>query len=147
METGTQRGEMVNAVLNTFIQITSIEINPDHYRESKRRFSGVKKVELLHGDSGVLLPEVLNEIKESTLFWLDAHGYCPSEGVERNPVLTEVESILAHHIAGHIVLIDDARCFGWEKYYPSIDELRRVVGKFDVSMEIADDCIRIAPDL
>lgn len=100
VETGTKHRKMVDAVLDALVYITSIKINPDYYRKSKKRFSDIKHLELLYGDSGVLLPKVLNEIKKLTLFWLDAHGYCPPKEIEHNPVFIEVGSILNHHIEG-----------------------------------------------
>jgi hypothetical protein len=146
VETGTQVGEMVHAVQDAFEHITSIEIDPKGYEISRNRFDGIKHIKLLHGDSGKLLPTVLEQLEEAAVFWLDAHGYCPPEHLESNPILIEVESVLKHPVPGHVILVDDARCFGWERYYPSLDELRAVAKRHDANFEVAGDCIRIHLD-
>ena len=143
IETGTQVGEMVNAVQGAFKQVTSIEIDPVGYKISKERFSGIKHIQLLHGDSAELLPEVLGKLDEAAVFWLDAHGYQPPMGMESNPILIEVDRVLRHPVSGHVVLVDDARCFGWERYYPSLDELWELAREHGADFEVADDCIRI----
>lgn len=62
--------------------------------------------------------------------------------------MKEIAAIAAAKPMGHVILIDDARCFGTESDYPTIEELRLSVSKLfpDSTFELADDIIRIIPN-
>src|SRR5437016_13595570 len=72
VETGTLWGAMVEACKDAFTRIYSIELQKAFYCRARRRFARYPHVKLLHGDSAALLPEVLAELSEKALFWLDA---------------------------------------------------------------------------
>ncbi|MDX6611503.1 MAG: hypothetical protein QOD75_689, partial [Blastocatellia bacterium] len=57
----------------------------------------------------------------------------------------ELDHILNHPVAGHVILIDDARCFTGYNDYPTVDELRETVAakKPDWEMSVELDIIRI----
>jgi hypothetical protein len=97
----------------------------------------------------VQIARVLTEIDEPTLFWLDGH-YSAGEtarGEQDTPIMQELQHIFDAPDYGHVVIIDDARCFGENPAYPSIDDLRNFVGTQRAGLEftIADDSIRITP--
>lgn len=146
VETGTYRGDMVDAQKRHFRRIFTIELDDRLYEHAVARFRGERHIAVLHGDSGRLLPEVIRRLEGPTLFWLDGHysGGVTARGESDTPVVQELAAILADPSSQHVVLIDDARCFG-SGDYPSLDEIRRQVRLarpgWDVHVE--DDIIRI----
>src|SRR3954468_12798351 len=73
IETGTFAGGMLDAVGRRFDRVFSIELDPGWHARAVERFRPLPHVRLLHGDSGERLPEILGELDERALFWLDAH--------------------------------------------------------------------------
>ena len=149
IETGTFMGDMVAAMQGAFVKIYSIELSQELFVKAQQRFLGSSDVELLQGDSGRVLGEVLPKIDEPALLWLDGH-YSAGEtarGEKDTPILEELGKVLRAlaQQPGHIVLIDDARCFGTFKGYPSIEELREYLQKAGAKfqLEVKDDIIRV----
>jgi hypothetical protein len=149
IETGTLYGDMVEAMRYSFNQIYSIELSKVLYESARERFKDVHHVELIHGDSGIELENLMKRISEPALFWLDGH-FSAGETVKGNkdtPIYDELNHILNAQDLGHVIIIDDARCFGTDPSYPSIEELttfiksKRAATKFDIQ----DDSIRITP--
>lgn len=147
VETGTFRGEMVFAMRRRFKRIFSIELDPVFYQQSKKKFSSMKHITILRGDSSHVLPEILKKINRPSLFWLDAHysGGKTAQGEVDSPILYELEVILGHNIDNHVILIDDARCFIGKNGYPKLDKLRDIVLKSDLDLDLSvdEDIIRI----
>ena len=149
IETGTFMGDMVAAMQGAFVKIYSIELSQELFVKAQQRFLGSSDVELLQGDSGRVLGEVLPKIDEPALLWLDGH-YSAGEtarGEKDTPILEELGKVLQAlaQQPGHIVLIDDARCFGTFEGYPSIEELRDFLQKAGAKfqLEVKDDIIRV----
>jgi SAM-dependent methyltransferase len=146
VETGTFTGETVAALAPLVRRIVSIELDDRMYEAARRRFAGQPHIELLHGDSGRLLPEVLASIKEPALFWLDGH-YTGGESARTDvdsPIVAEVAALLQHPVRGHVVLIDDAREFTGRDGYPTIEQLRAriLASQPGARVTVADDIIR-----
>ncbi|MGV8058365.1 MAG: hypothetical protein AB2L12_10135 [Smithellaceae bacterium] len=148
IETGTFRGEMVDACTTLFRRIYSIELSKELSQEAVDRFSNQKQISIIQGDSGNILPEILLKIDEPCLFWLDGHysGGVTAKGNKETPILQELMAILNHHIDHHIILIDDARCFNGQNDYPTIKELKDMVLSYrpDWFFEVDYDVIRTA---
>lgn len=151
VETGTFKGDTVEAMRGVFKKVYSIELADKFYREAVQRFSGVANVELHQGDSGKVMPEVVAKLDAPTLFWLDGHysGGDTAKGDLYCPVWGELEAIFGAMKQPFVVLIDDARCFknvGGEDY-PAISDIETWVKERrpDLGIEVAMDCIRIAP--
>jgi len=72
-ETGTYLGDMIQAVKDEFKYIYSVELSEQLYRQAQLRFKNNNNITLLQGDSGKVIGEILKQIRESCLFWLDAH--------------------------------------------------------------------------
>ena len=68
IETGTYKGKMVYAVMPYINQIYTIELDQRHYQNARRRFSGYSNINVLQGQSGEVLPEVLKNIDKPCLF-------------------------------------------------------------------------------
>ena len=147
VETGTYLGDTVAALRGDFSRIVSIELSDRLYRWARRRFVGVAGVTIVHGDSGEVLPRVLTQLSEPCLFWLDGHysAEITAHGTRPSPVIEELEAIFGHSVAGHVVLIDDARCFDGTGGWPDLDELRALVERYEPGLEfsVQDDIIRI----
>ena len=149
IETGTYYGDMVEAMRGRFDRIVSIELSDGLYEQALRRFRGAKTIELIHGDSGVALQAVLRTLDRPALFWLDGH-YSAGEtarGERDTPIFEELRHILDAPDLGHVVVIDDARYFGTDPSYPTLDELKRFVLSKRPALEISveGDSIRITP--
>lgn len=147
VETGTYFGEMVQAVRKDFEKIVSIELSEDLYHQAKERFKRSKHIEIIWGDSAVVLGDLVPRLYERTLFWLDGHysGGVTAKGDLSSPILDELRHVYTSNLE-HIVLIDDAREFGTKEDYPEIEKLKEYVKdlKPDAFFEISDDVIRIS---
>ncbi|OHB77310.1 MAG: hypothetical protein A2Z34_00220 [Planctomycetes bacterium RBG_16_59_8] len=149
IETGTYRGDMVEAMKRSFDRIYSIELDPILFEKARLRFKDTTHVSILHGDSGEALARLLPGIHEPVLFWLDAH-YSEGDtarGKRETPIVNEIGSILSHPVKRHVILIDDARCFAGENDYPTVEEIVRMTRTVlpDAVVEVRDDIIRIYP--
>jgi hypothetical protein len=151
IETGTFRGDMVDAMKDRFEAIYSIELSPRLCALARHRFHRRPHICILRGDSRNMLPEILAEISAPCLFWLDGHysgGDTAGSGT-KTPVVDELRTILIHRFpeggGQHVVLIDDARCFDGTHDYPRLDQLQELTAALCPGREfsIAEDVIRI----
>lgn len=148
VETGTYLGDTLAYIARSGVRCTSIELSQELYKAACGRFKGYKNVNLVQGDSGQKLPELLNEIDKPVLFWLDGHySYGVTASAETHtPVMAELKAILNHRIKQHVILIDDARCFDGTNGYPYLDDLLRVIREDGSYIaEISTDIIRLIP--
>ena len=140
---------MVEAMRNSFDRIYSIELSNELYEKAKERFKGVEHIELIHGDSGIELKNVLNRINQPVLFWLDGHYShgVTARGDKDTPIYEELDHIFNHPDRGHVIIIDDARYFGRHPAYPGIEELKSLIRskRPDTNIVVLDDIIRITP--
>lgn len=118
VETGTHLGNGLQCALNTgHSKCYTIEIHEYLYRDARQRFheqiaSGT--VECFWGDSAKVLPDIVAELTEPALFWIDAHisGNYGDKIAEKNcPIYEELEAIAASAIRTHTLMIDDLACF------------------------------------
>jgi hypothetical protein len=149
VETGTLYGDMVEAMRTRFDRIYSIELSQALYEAAVIRFRKDKKIEIIQGDSGITLGQLMPRIDQPALFWLDGHysGGITARGAKDTPIFEELHHVLSSGVAGHVVIIDDARCFGMDPAYPTLDELFAFVGVLrpDVDLVVQNDSIRITP--
>lgn len=149
IETGTYIGDAVEACRQKFVYLYSIELEENLFLQSKERFKEYTHIEILHGDSNSLLPELLPKIEGSVLFWLDGHysGGTTAKGFLNTPILAEIKSIFNSGIKKYCILIDDARCFTGLLDYPRINVLERLVKNYNenLNFEVENDIIRIYP--
>jgi hypothetical protein len=147
IETGTYRGDMVNAMRHHVDRIWSIELDEGLFKKARRRFRRDRRISILRGDSGKILPEILTSVTKPCLFWLDGHysGGITARGDEETPIRKELSQILKHPVEGHVILIDDARCFDGTHDYPTIDEIEKTVKETRPSwvFDVKDDIMRI----
>ena len=149
IETGTYYGDTVEAVKRLFDSVYSIELSRDLHAGAVKRFRTDRHVHLIWGDSGEQIGTLMNDINQPALFWLDGHysGGETARGESDTPIFKELTHILTAQDLGHVILIDDAHCFGNDPGYPALDALKEFVHSLrkNVAIEVADDCIRITP--
>lgn len=148
VETGTYLGDMVEAQKNHFKKVISVELGKDLYEKAILRFKDDPQVELLQGDSALLLKQIVSELDEPALFWLDGHfsAGITAKSDKNTPIVEELKTVFSSPLP-HGILVDDARHFTGKDDYPSIDELCGLVKEYapDRKVEVADDIIRIMP--
>ncbi len=149
IETGTYRGDMVDACSREFTRIISIELDPDLHASTRQRFASSRHIEIHRGDSADLLPRLIKDLSEASLFWLDGHysAGATARGTSRTPIMDELHSICEMPDDGHVILIDDARLFVGEDDYPTVDEVREFVlsRRLDYEFDLECDIMRIVP--
>ena len=150
IETGTFLGDMDYAVKDIFRAIYSIELSAGIAQRARRRLHAYPHIQILQGDSGVVLPRILGEIDSQCIFWLDGHysAGITAKGDLETPVIQELLTIFAHPVKDHVILIDDARCFDGTHDYPTLDSLRAMVAEHrpDYVFMVRNDVIRLHPD-
>lgn len=130
VETGTFMGDMVDAMRDRFDHVYTIELSDELHHRATERFAGCSNVTLVHGDSGVELRRIAQELPAgNNLFWLDGHwsGGPTAKGPTDTPVADELSVTLPRVAQGDVILIDDAREFGVDPAYPTIESLRERV--------------------
>jgi hypothetical protein len=96
----------------------------------------------------VVLPQIVAGLKKPALFWLDGHysGDQTARGNLDTPVSQELQAILSAEVQGHVILIDDVRCFDGTHDYPHLDELLAAIrqdGRYEA--EVSADILRMVP--
>jgi hypothetical protein len=148
VETGTYSGDTTEAMQPYFERLYTIELGEELFEKAKTRLKKFNNVKCYLGDSSTVLPGILAEIDKKALFWLDAHysGGITACGNIDTPILAELAVIIeSAKKFKHVILIDDARCFGFDKDYPSIFVLKNFIKDRDpkACIEHYDDIIRI----
>ncbi len=114
VETGSYLGEGIQMALDAgFPVIHSIELSPILHAQCLERFKDFPQVHLWQGDSALILPLLLKQLKQPATFWLDGHYShgMTARGKHNTPLLAELQAIENHFIKTHTILIDDVRCF------------------------------------
>jgi len=133
IETGSFNGDGIETALKTnlYSKIYSIELSKFYHDKCTNRFIRNNKVNIVFGDSGLMLKELLKDINEPCTFWLDGHYSAGNTACAEDycsPIMLELESIKNHTHKGvknHVILIDDMNGFT-EKM---IDENIKINGK------------------
>lgn len=148
IESGTYYGTMVAAQEPHFNNILSIELDRTLYVKAASKFARKRKIQILHGDSGQIIPQLLSKINEPVLFWLDGHysGGETAKGDSNTPILNELKAIVNHPYE-NVILIDDARLFNGLNQYPMLEEIETIFKNHqrNYSFSILHDIIYIRP--
>jgi hypothetical protein len=149
VETGTYYGDMLEALKDNFDCLYSIELSAELWQKARARFEEVRHIKLIQGNSGVELRNVISEINQPTLFWLDGHysGGVTAKGDKETPIYEELSHIFNAPDIGHVIIIDDARLFSKSSAYPSIEELTDFIRskRLNCDIVVKNDSIRITP--
>jgi hypothetical protein len=124
IETGTGQAEVVQTVVEAdeTLNIHTIEVIPEIYDKNKINFSYLKDVNWHLGTSFDILPEILPDLKGTTLFWMDAHFPGADFGLssygdekdddKRLPLKKELETIVENRdVTNDVFVIDDLRIY------------------------------------
>jgi hypothetical protein len=127
VETGTYLGDTVAYGLQSFKEVHSIEVDRRLHERAKRLFGNRPGAFLHIGDSGGILPKIVAELEEPAVFWLDGHfsSHVTGRGHEDTPIEKEVRTVLESPFL-HVAVIDDARMFGTDPAYPTLDRVRDI---------------------
>lgn len=147
VETGTFRGETIEFLLPEVDEVHSVELSDELHAAAAQKFEGQTKVHLHKGDSGKILPEIIDGLAKPALIWLDAHysAKVTAHGPEETPILAELRAVFGCSKAGHVILIDDAREFEDKSTYPALDEVRKIAKANGYHYECRFDLIRLTP--
>lgn len=146
VEKGTYYGDMIDAMKKHFDIIYSIELSQELHDLAQKRFDGDQKIHLIQGDSGKELGKIMDSLSQPALFWLDGHysGGETAKGELETPIYQELSHILNAKEQKHIILIDDARCFGTNPSYPTLEDITAFVKKHkNAEIAVKNDIIRI----
>ncbi len=143
VETGTNMGQMIGAMLPLMDQIYSIDIDTWSYQRARRKFSGNAKVQVIQGESGLTLPRVTSQVRQPCLFWLDAHNFD-----KETPIREELKAIVERRMPGDVILVDDSKWFDGRNQYPTMEWVREFVRQNlpGYTLEDSMHIIRIAPE-
>lgn len=125
VETGTFMGDMLDELKNYFKEMYSIELFTPLYLRAKKIFKNSGNINILNGDSGILIRKVVKNLNQSTLFWLDAHY--SGNGTAKSNLDTPIEKelqIISKLKKPHVIVIDDARLFNGSDDYPKLSKLK-----------------------
>lgn len=146
IETGSFTGNGIKLAYDAgFTKIISIELSQKYYEACKERFKGVDSITCVQGDSGKVLWDIIKDINEPILFWLDGHWGAADTayGDEESPLLKELAIIAQHPIKTHTLMIDDLRCWTKEKTGFDIGDIIKAVYQInkDYTFELEEGII------
>ena len=132
VETGTYLGVTTRALASHVSHVYSIELSKPLYKGAKKRLKH-SNIQLFHGNSTDVLPQLMRQLKSPALFYLDGHYSCgiTAKGPEETPILKELQAIFDAPPMAHVIVIDDIVLFTGESTnadtYPSISELETFI--------------------
>jgi hypothetical protein len=156
IETGTFLGDTVEYFKNKFDVIYSIELSEELANKAKVRFANDINVTIVHGDSSIKLKDMIVDLKEPILFWLDGHYSSEffikdeyiktAKGDTNTPIQLELDIILNSSVLP-IILIDDARLFTGKNDYPTLNAIKQQVNLSGKNLDVFvnKDIIHIIP--
>jgi len=147
VETGTHYGGTIDNINDTFNQIYSIELSELHYNFCKNKFYNEPKINLILGDSSIKLKEIVTQLNDNCIFFLDGHwsGGNTAKGLKDCPIIEELESIQNNFNKQALIIIDDFRLFGtkfnenWENI--SINKIENILQSKIIKKIILNDRI------
>lgn len=126
IETGTLKG-LTSGLMAWMpgVSVDTVEISSKYFELSEEKLGGFPNVNRHLGDSGVILPKIMDELDEPAVFWIDAHfsGGDTGKGGLMAPVRAELDTLLCHRVTDHVILIDDMRNFNGFGGYPKAAEV------------------------
>lgn len=147
VETGTWRGHSLFHLRGKFEELHSIELLSELYVVNCRNLQHFRNIFLYHGDSGALLAEILKEMPQPCVFWLDGHYSGPgtARAESDTPIMEELEVVFALPPSKNVVLIDDARLFTGAGGYPSLEFLKSTTlsARPNAAFTVSSDVVQI----
>ena len=100
--------------IDDFEKLYTIELSDNLYEEFNKNNYNRDKLKSILGDSSEKIKEVIDELNDKTIFFLDGHySSCgTAQGVKDVPLFEELKSINDYFNYESIIIIDDLRLFG-----------------------------------
>ena len=126
VETWTYEWAMLDAQLNNFDRLYSVELSNFYYKRAINKFSKNKKIKLILWDSWVEIWKILRELNDRAIFFLDWHfsWWKTAKWDLECPLKKELEAFKSININNHIIIVDDVRLCWKDKDYPTVSELK-----------------------
>jgi hypothetical protein len=142
IETGSYMGDGISLAIEAkFKNIISIELSENFFNFCSEKFKSNKNVNLLLGDSEIVLKDTISNIDKPITFWLDGHySACGTAfGLHESPLMQELDIIKEHHVKTHTIIIDDLRCWVKPQYEFDVSDLitklREINEEYEISYE------------
>lgn len=145
VETGTADHTNVLALATTFEHIYTIELDDGFYRQAVYGTMNHPNITCVFGDSAVIVEDLAYRLHGPVLWWLDAH-YCGGvRGPDGDtPIEKELNGIWMYRSSEpNRILIDDARLFGTDRAYPTLDWVRAWGSDRGLTVDVRDDIIHL----
>lgn len=137
VETGTCLGYSTENLAKVFDTVHTIELNKELYEKACEKFSDNPNIHCHHGDSKVVLKQLIPKLSGQVIFFLDAHwsgdetidwehsywkgydvatSYLGESPTPENqvPLLEEIQTIMNEYLEECIIYVDDADKFDSE---------------------------------
>ena len=124
IETGTWQGDQVLKAAQVFDTVYGIELNEHWFNVSVDKNSEYENVHMIHGDTQLELPKLLEKHKDTPLFiLLDAHFFQTDPPLDKSffPLWKELDMIRKRDVRD-IIAIDDVHTFGRKRSELKIDQ-------------------------
>jgi len=162
IETGTYKAETACWASACFHQVITVELSATLVQEARDLTANIANIQVIEGESGYELEQLVPNLKTPALFWLDAH-WCgaPPPGVvfpgvvgsqARCPLIRELRAI-NRSSSRHAIVIDDAHEFlcpsnigvrysEWPTLSDVVGVINELPGRYVV---VVEDCIVAVP--
>lgn len=140
VESGTHVGKTSLFASQWFNEVYTIESVKYYHNIAKAKMPS--NVKLYLGSSQMWLPQIIKQLHNPALFWLDAHWSRDLQGEKPHvicPVLQEIRAINKFQYP-HVIMVDDARLFG-NPGWPSLDNVILSLSHNRSNVWIEDDVI------
>lgn len=147
IETGTYLGKTSKWLASSGVRVVTIESEPSLAKRAKKKLLKFQNLEVIHGSSEAVFPELLKNLRGNVAFWLDGHfsGGVTSLSESETPIRSELSWIQLHRSnwSSLSVFVDDFRSFsasnGNAKNYPSRTYLVDWAVKNELSWTVEHD--------
>jgi len=149
IETGTYYGGTSTWASDHFSKVITIENSKAIHEKTAAKYKHITNIDFLFGHSLEHLKNIVANLKEPALFWLDAHwSGGETYGINDECPLIEELRIINDSKINHIVLIDDARMFVKPPKPPHKPEQWATISQIIIELnKIADRYCFIAADV
>lgn len=121
IEAGTFRAVNAERCAAIFRKVYTVELDPDLARAARERLACRDNCEVIEGDAGQIVPELLSrDDVADALVLLDAHpcGSGTASGEVADPAIEALERLASNRRKIRAIVIDDFRLFGAEAGFP-----------------------------